>query len=304
MVPSDRTDAAFAQDCQCNPGYSHRPPDDYKTDTIISENVCYACDAGFYNADLGKMECSPCGPGYFSPMLASLSIDNCDTCAADTFSMAGEKECTNCTADSQAPPISSEPTDCVCNAGYTGVDGGTCVACVAGKIKIQMGSALCTDCLAGQYSTDVAATACSNCLDNSNSPVGSISAGDCICNPAYTLSASLTCDICAQNTFKTEAGNAACTDCTPNSESPAGSSISTDCKCVVGHTSDADGTQCLACVTGKFKTSQVLQHARLVQQIRTHQSLASVWQTVHATQVIRSLTWERVHSVKRESLKL
>jgi len=123
----NRTDAVSAQDCRCNLGYSHRPPDDYDTSSIVSDNVCYACTPGYYSAEVGKMECSPCGPGYFSPMHISLTIDNCDTCAADTFSMAGEKECTNCSANSQAPATSGEPTDCVCNAGYTGVDGGTCI---------------------------------------------------------------------------------------------------------------------------------------------------------------------------------
>jgi len=112
-VPSDRTDAGAAQDCRCNPGYSHRAPDDYDTNTIVSDNVCYACTPGFYNPALGMIECSPCGPGYFSPMFTSLSIENCEPCEADTFSMLGEKECTACTANSQAPPISGEQTDCV-----------------------------------------------------------------------------------------------------------------------------------------------------------------------------------------------
>ena len=84
-IPSNRTDAVFAQDCRCNLGYSHRPPDYYDTNTIVSDNVCYACTPGYYNADLGKMECSPCGPGYFSPMHISLCVDNCDTCFADMF---------------------------------------------------------------------------------------------------------------------------------------------------------------------------------------------------------------------------
>ena len=36
--------------------------------------------------------------------------------------------------------------DCTCNKGYTGADGGPCVACVEGKYKSSNGSNVCTDC--------------------------------------------------------------------------------------------------------------------------------------------------------------
>ena len=45
-----------------------------------------------------------------------------------------------------------------CNAGYTGPDGGACVACAAGKYKIATGSAACIECAAGTYSTSTGAT--------------------------------------------------------------------------------------------------------------------------------------------------
>jgi len=188
MVPYDRTDAGAAQDCRCNPGYSHRAPDDYNTDTIVSDNVCYACTPGYYNPDLGMTECSPCGPGYFSPMFTSLSIDNCEPCEADKFSMAGEKECTACTSNSQAPPVSGAQTDCVCNAGYTGLDGATCTACEAGKYKIATGDAACIHCLAGQYSTAVGATSnvCESCPSNSDAAEASDSAAACTCNAGFS----------------------------------------------------------------------------------------------------------------------
>ena len=41
--------------------------------------------------------------------------------------------------------------------GYTGVDGGTCTLCVAGKYKTAVGDALCSVCAAGTYSEEVGA---------------------------------------------------------------------------------------------------------------------------------------------------
>ncbi len=40
--------------------------------------------------------------------------------------------------------------DCKCVSGYTGSDGGTCEACVAGKYKNGIGSVTCIDCRADQ----------------------------------------------------------------------------------------------------------------------------------------------------------
>ena len=43
-------------------------------------------------------------------------------------------------------PGSSNITNCTCNVGYTGPDGGTCQACEAGKYKGVNGSAACAFC--------------------------------------------------------------------------------------------------------------------------------------------------------------
>ena len=75
--------------------------------------------------------------------------------------------CEACPANSIAPKGSDELTDCMCDAGYTGSDGGTCTACIAGKYKISSGdeSADCEDCACGKYSTVPAATAMDTCVD-------------------------------------------------------------------------------------------------------------------------------------------
>jgi hypothetical protein len=68
------------------------------------------------------------------------------------------------TADtSSAPAGSTSLTNCTCNAGFSGPDGGTCTACEAGKYKASTGSAVCTDCGAGTHSTAVGASASSTC---------------------------------------------------------------------------------------------------------------------------------------------
>jgi hypothetical protein len=70
-------------------------------------------------------------------------------------------------------------TNCTCNAGWTGPDGGTCTACVSGKYKVLTGSALCTDCGAETYSTTASST-CSTCPSNSNWPAGIIVWTNCV----------------------------------------------------------------------------------------------------------------------------
>ena len=51
-------------------------------------------------------------------------------------------------------PGSNDIADCTCNPGFSGLDGGTCTACPAGKHKATAGPAACTDCEAGKYSDD------------------------------------------------------------------------------------------------------------------------------------------------------
>jgi hypothetical protein len=73
-------------------------------------------------------------------------------------------------------------TSCTCNAGFSGPDGGTCSACVAGKYKALRGTATCSNCGTGTYSTAVGASAsstCSACPSNSNSPEGSSALTNC-----------------------------------------------------------------------------------------------------------------------------
>jgi hypothetical protein len=57
--------------------------------------------------------------------------------------------CVNCPANSISPANSTSLQACVCNAGFTGPNGGPCTACVAGTYKTTTGSVACTNCESG-----------------------------------------------------------------------------------------------------------------------------------------------------------
>jgi len=137
--PAARTDAASGADCLCNAGYALRRPSDYSSGTALPSNECHACPHGHYNSVVGSEECEACDSGRYVFANASTSISACAKCSADTFSAAGAGGCTRCAEFSQAPPDSGDVRDCVCNAGFTGLPGGPCASCGAGKYKIDEG---------------------------------------------------------------------------------------------------------------------------------------------------------------------
>ena len=109
--------------------------------------------------------------------------DTCTNCSVNTYSAAvglTTSPCQTC-LNSQSPTAS---TICICNTGYSGLDGGTCTACVAGKYKPATGAGICTDCTAGKYSATTATEACDDCPLNSASEPGSSA---CQCNTDQEL---------------------------------------------------------------------------------------------------------------------
>jgi hypothetical protein len=101
--------------------------------------------------------------------LASAAWNACADCGAGTYSAATgatvASTCQSCPSNSQSATGSDAATDCVCVAGFSGPDGGTCTACLAGKYKTTTGSVACTDCGAGKYSTASGASVASTCMD-------------------------------------------------------------------------------------------------------------------------------------------
>lgn len=99
--------------CSCDGGYTG--PDG---------GPCTACAAGTYKDSIGTDACTDCDAGTYQPGTGAASVEACTTCPPNTDSSAG----------------SGPVTGCICNAGYTGPDGGTCSACAGGTYKGSPGS--------------------------------------------------------------------------------------------------------------------------------------------------------------------
>ena len=52
-------------------------------------------------------------------------------------------------AGSSSPAGSDAASDCACDAGFTGPNGGTCTACPAGTYKAASGAGSCSSCPSG-----------------------------------------------------------------------------------------------------------------------------------------------------------
>jgi hypothetical protein len=163
---------------------------------------------------------------------------------------------------SSTPAGSNAVSDCRCNPGYTGPDGSTCSACMAGTYKTSAGSAVCLDCENGKYS-HFSATECTQCgtgnFSNNGAPLcmpcdagkyttNHVTCLDCVAGKYSILSACVVCDNGKYSTAPKGSifvGSSACYDCAagkylsykgasteqscawcpPNADSAAGSAI-------------------------------------------------------------------------------
>jgi hypothetical protein len=165
----------------------------------------------------------------------------CVECGAGKYSTttgaAVESTCTACPVNSQSPSAS---TICVCMAGYTGPDGGQCLACVVSKYKAATGSASCTDCATNSGHAWTAQTAATRC----------------VCNLGFTGPDGEACVACAAGKYKAGFGSAPCTDCgagkyskaSPSSLAVAASDESTCVACGAGtYVATTGASGCIAC---------------------------------------------------------
>jgi len=95
-----------------------------------NEKICVGCIAGKYKVLHNDGQCTSCESGKYSSA-TNVATNLCDICPDH----------------SNSPESSSLRTQCICNSGYTGTDGGECVACVSGKYKALSGSVQCNSCL-------------------------------------------------------------------------------------------------------------------------------------------------------------
>ena len=144
-------------------------------------SVCVVCPP---NSDsVSGTSLCPCNVGYTGPLGGP-----CVACVAGKYKdSTGTAACTTCPAQSYEPDLAATlVTNCTCNTGYDGADGGPCVACVTGKYKATNGSTSCGDCGVNTYSDTTARAACSVCPTFTVSPTGSPSIWNCQCTLGYT----------------------------------------------------------------------------------------------------------------------
>lgn len=103
--------------------------------------------------------CQICGYSYLTDSNANYdwymrtTLTGCHDCPYSTYkSSAGTAQCIACPAGSITEQIAADSvSDCRCNVGFTGPDGGPCSTCAAGSYKSTVGSAVCDTCAAGEH---------------------------------------------------------------------------------------------------------------------------------------------------------
>lgn len=199
------------------------PADSHSAAASDSMSKCF-CKAGFYEFDAQLQTCEQCPEGTYktsgSVQQDETGISACSTCP--DFSTTENKE-------------SKAETDCQCNAGYTGPNGGTCLACSPGEYKTGLGPGNCQDCTGGNtYSDSAGSETCSTCPEHSFAPDGSDEISDCKCdhtngyniNHVFDKDALEPCPLCPAGKKATEQG---CVDCRNNEFSAEGAIICSSC---------------------------------------------------------------------------
>jgi hypothetical protein len=215
------------ENCSCDKGYAGP-----------NNTACEACGVGFYKSVMGNdIECTACAAGKYLDRLASPN-DICELCPSHSFSESGSRL----------------PTNCTCNRGHSGPDGGPCTVCLPGTFKATTGSANCSDCQAGTYAPQAATScelcpsdtfsgtimapseaSCQRCPQFSHSPAGSISMLNCTCDPGrYELALECAqCKVCNPGKSIYKFGRASCLPCSgqENHDKYAGQGAIPDYSC-------------------------------------------------------------------------
>jgi cysteine-rich repeat protein len=92
---------------------------------------CTACGAGKYGNATGQTaeaSCTACGAGKYGVATGQTNEFSCSACVEGTYSSSGASTCSMCPEHSNSLVKSTAVVDCKCNAGYSGSNGGLCVA--------------------------------------------------------------------------------------------------------------------------------------------------------------------------------
>ena len=252
--------------CKCQAGFEPLGPD------------CIACNVGQYKFAIADYACALCAAGTFSDRIGT---EQCSKCAAGTYwggiGGTSSDNCLLCSANSHSPAGSVAAADCLCNKGFSGPDGGPCVACTLGTYKNVNGSTLCTLCPADTYAESFASKgidACLSCPNYTRSEAGSRDRMNCLCLPGYSGPKGGPCVACLPGTYKQVNGSSACVPCAAGKYSPTPSAIAEDtcqncpagshsaeatvnvshCLCSRGYTG-VPPSPCLPCLKGSYKST-------------------------------------------------
>eukprot|EP00961_Rhodomonas_salina_P066624 894805-Rhodomonas_salina.1 len=122
--------SANIADCICDAGYWGN-----------NGQACTPCATGEFMDSNGSQFCYLCSAGFYMDQLAATACFTCPNSSSSRF------------------PGSTKVTDCRCNPGHSGPDGGVCIACALGRYAPATGSSNCTDCQQGSYLNVSAGTA-------------------------------------------------------------------------------------------------------------------------------------------------
>jgi hypothetical protein len=239
-----------------------------------AEASCTACGVGKYGVateQTAEASCMACGAGKYRVETGGSSETSCTTCGTGTYSTAvGLTICSVCPSNSNSPPGSSALSACICNAGSSGADGGSCTQCVAGKYKAGAGNGDCMACGAGKYGVVTGQTAeewCTTCgAGKYRVETGGSAEASCTACGAGTYrkegSAESSCTGCGAGKYRVETGGSSegsCASCgTGKYRVETGGSSEGSCTvCNVGKYGTATGqtaeASCSPCGAGKYR---------------------------------------------------
>eukprot|EP00033_Pygsuia_biforma_P002012 GCRY01002237.1.p1 GENE.GCRY01002237.1~~GCRY01002237.1.p1 ORF type:complete len:1051 (-),score=137.54 GCRY01002237.1:462-3614(-) len=235
---------------------------------LMADAICIDCPDGRFSNSSDALKCEVCDDGWWTPATGAHSqcSDPCPAgyscaegvkspCGPGTYAVAESAACTVCPSGKyqsqstrpsceQCPlhssTVDSNPsnrlasdhdqrTDCQCLRGYTGENGGTCIACSPGYFKQSVGNAACAPCDSGTYSNASAANTCEPC------------------RPGYACH-SAGCFPCNQGTYSLTSFSM-CMNCGPGNWS--NSTASTCGLCSIGYACPGNGSM-VPCGPGTY----------------------------------------------------
>ena len=96
---------------------------------MAGASSCKACSAGFFAGSEGKSFCDFCSAGSYT---TSSGASTCAACPPGYYCEGGSSKA-GCPVHSSSSAFTYHITGCVCNAGYSGQNGGNCSTCHPGS---------------------------------------------------------------------------------------------------------------------------------------------------------------------------